>query len=79
MVLREHRGRAWLEPSLGSRLRGNVSPSYPKQQPLEESRQPAMVLPTLPNLSKGLAPSYLSPGKREAAAWLPCRSPESLL
>lgn len=22
-----------------------------------------MVLPTLPNLSKGLAPSYLSPGK----------------
>lgn len=71
-----HTGRTWLEPSLGSRLRGNVLPIYPKQQPLEESRQPAMVLPTLPNLRKGLVPSYLSPGKREAAAWLPCRSPQ---
>lgn len=40
---------------------------YPKQQSLEESSQPAMVLPTPPNLSKGLVPSYLSPGKREPA------------
>lgn len=49
-----HIGRTWLEPSLGSSCRGNVLPVYPKEQPLEESRQLAMVLPTLPNLSKGL-------------------------
>lgn len=58
---------------------GQFLPIYPKQQPLEESGLLAMVLPSFPNLSKGLLPSYLSPGKREAAAWLPCTSPESLL
>lgn len=44
---------------------------YPKQQSLEESSQSAMVFPTPPNLSQGLVPSYLSPGKREPAVWLP--------